>query len=149
MPTNEILSFVRTIVQNEKGEILLIKDAKFGWNFPGGKVEKGESPKEAAERETFEETNLEVKSLEKIDENIFTFDKGPVAKQQWKGIFYRTNKYSGKLQIKEPEKDKILDIKFVNYNSLEVDDLIQKTKYFLSNPNDYLRPLFEYTKDAK
>ena len=31
------------------------------WDFPGGKIEQGENPKDAAIRETREETNLDVK----------------------------------------------------------------------------------------
>ena len=42
--------------------------------FPGGKIELGENPEEAAKREIFEETNLVVGKLKKVKEKIFFFD---------------------------------------------------------------------------
>ena len=52
-----------TVVMNEKQEILLLKGPKRGWEMPGGQVEEGESLKEAAIRETMEETGIEVEIL--------------------------------------------------------------------------------------
>ncbi|MRG86031.1 NUDIX hydrolase [Salinibacillus xinjiangensis] len=49
-----------TIVLNDKGEILLIKGPRRGWEMPGGQVEVGESLREAAIRETKEETGIDV-----------------------------------------------------------------------------------------
>ncbi|GAQ17299.1 nucleoside triphosphate pyrophosphohydrolase [Oceanobacillus picturae] len=49
-----------TIVINENQEILLIKGPRRGWEMPGGQVEEGESLKEAAIRETMEESGIEV-----------------------------------------------------------------------------------------
>ena len=59
-------------------KVLLIyrinKSRKY-WVFPGGRVEVGETPKNAIIREVKEETNLDVKSLEYtfdyLDENHF------------------------------------------------------------------------------
>lgn len=53
-----------TIVLNDKKEILLIKGPIRGWEMPGGIVEEGESLKEAAIRETKEESGIEVEVLE-------------------------------------------------------------------------------------
>lgn len=46
------------IVVNERNEILLIKEPKRGWEMPGGQVEEGESLKDAAIRETKEESRI-------------------------------------------------------------------------------------------
>jgi 8-oxo-dGTP pyrophosphatase MutT (NUDIX family) len=61
------------IIYNEKGEILLVKDKKWGWNLPGGKIEpEDKTPEEAAKREVFEETNLVLEDYKKVKEkNIF------------------------------------------------------------------------------
>lgn len=48
------------IVLNEHKEVLLIKSPHKGWEMPGGKVEKGESLKEAVIRETKEECGLDI-----------------------------------------------------------------------------------------
>ena len=58
-PPKHIVS-AATIVLNDQGEILLIKGPKRGWEMPGGQVEEGESLKEAAIRETKEESGIEI-----------------------------------------------------------------------------------------
>ncbi|WP_079480908.1 NUDIX hydrolase [Halobacillus salinus] len=52
-----------TVVLNEKGEILLIKGPRRGWEMPGGQVEEGESLTNAAIRETKEESGIEIEVL--------------------------------------------------------------------------------------
>ena len=60
------------LVLNEKGETLLLKRAPEShfapeqWGFPGGKLEEGETPREAAIRETEEETQLRVKDVRSL-----------------------------------------------------------------------------------
>lgn len=60
------------IVQNKK--VLLIKRVKEGkvyYVFPGGGIEAGETPEEAAKREAFEELGVEVKILKCISKIKF------------------------------------------------------------------------------
>lgn len=59
VPPKHIIS-AATIVVNDKNEILLIKGPKRGWEMPGGQVEEGESIRDAAIRETKEESGIEV-----------------------------------------------------------------------------------------
>ena len=100
-----VKNFVRVIIKNEKGELLVILEKKWNcWVFPGGKLEPGETPEEAAKREVFEETNLIIEDLEIVGEQAF--DK----KQYRMGYLVKANKYSGEIKIKE--LDKIADIKF-------------------------------------
>ncbi|OPZ22596.1 MAG: Phosphoglycolate phosphatase [candidate division BRC1 bacterium ADurb.BinA364] len=51
---------------NERGEVLLIRTRKWNdlYGTPGGKIEYGETWREAFRRETFEETGLEIDSIE-------------------------------------------------------------------------------------
>ena len=61
------------IVENDKvGLILRIRDGIVYYVFPGGGIEKGETPEEASKREAFEELGVEVKvneCLAKIEDN--------------------------------------------------------------------------------
>ncbi|PLT28684.1 NUDIX hydrolase [Peribacillus deserti] len=51
------------IVLNNKNEILLIKGPRRGWEMPGGQVEEGESLRDAAIRETKEESGIDIKII--------------------------------------------------------------------------------------
>ena len=61
------------IIENDKvGLIKRIRDGSVYYVFPGGGIEKGETPEEAAKREAFEELGVEVKvneCLAKIEYN--------------------------------------------------------------------------------
>ena len=101
-----VKNFVRVVIQNKKGEFLVIFQKKWNcWVFPGGKIEPGETPLEAAKREVFEETNLVLEDLEIVAEQNFG-----AKNQHCMGYLVKANKYSGEIKIKE--LDKIADIKF-------------------------------------
>lgn len=49
------------LLENEAGELLIVKaNYKPYWSLPGGVIDPGETPKEAAIRETFEEVGLQI-----------------------------------------------------------------------------------------
>src|SRR5687768_8129995 len=45
-------------VTNEDGHVLQVAHPVHGWTLPAGKVEPGENPRDAAQRELFEECGL-------------------------------------------------------------------------------------------
>jgi 8-oxo-dGTP diphosphatase len=78
-PTDRVLLLLRPKMANWAPE---------KWGFPGGKIEPGEAPQDAARRETKEETTLEVHNLKEIKEAI---DIGV-------SIYY-TRDYTGSVEI--------------------------------------------------
>ncbi|MFE2725430.1 NUDIX hydrolase [Kitasatospora sp. NPDC059327] len=57
-----------------EGRVLMVRrrvsEGQLSWQFPAGKIEPGESPDEAAVRETAEETGLNVAAVKVLGERV-------------------------------------------------------------------------------
>ncbi|WP_409321242.1 NUDIX domain-containing protein [Pseudomonas monteilii] len=62
-----------TIIYRKDGEVLFVRKRKAKWNLPGGRVERDETPLEAAMREMAEETGLAFDELRYL--TMFREDK--------------------------------------------------------------------------
>lgn len=66
-----------------EGKVLLVKHKKLGkWLNPGGHIEPGELPHQAAEREFFEETGVRVKAVDVVgmyDDEATEFLPNPIS----------------------------------------------------------------------
>jgi mutator protein MutT len=86
------------VVINESEEALLLK--RFGdsnwmpykWGIPGGHIEKGETPKEAAIRETREETSLQLGDVS-------------VLKEKNDVMIYYSNSFTGEVKLDREHTD--------------------------------------------
>ena len=101
------------------------------WEFPGGKVEKGESFENCVKRELFEELGITVESMYLFLRKTHTNDSNIIINLE----FYIVDKYSGILYSKENQKLQLIQIsklKELNFlpGSVEVIDMLCVT-----NPN--------------
>ena len=78
-------------------------DLKGGWEFPGGKVEPGETPQQALKREIMEELSTEIKVGELIDTIEYDYPTFHLSMDCfWAEVI------TGQLELKEAEASKWL-----------------------------------------
>ncbi len=101
------------LVENERGEVLFVQRAygreKGKWSLPGGNVDRGESSRHAAYRETREETGIIVK----ITHRLFTGNSNPIR-------VFAGQPVGGRLRFQRRE---CLDVRWRNPGSIRPEDL--------------------------
>jgi 8-oxo-dGTP diphosphatase len=98
LPTKQLAGCV---IKSRDGDILLLHrntDTHVHWELPGGKLEKNESPEEAATREAREELGIDVSIINKIGEKGFNDSQ-----VHWNYHWFSVEIISGKPVVMEPE----------------------------------------------
>lgn len=92
-----MITEVTAAILLQKGKVLIAKRGPGGptagmWEFPGGKVEIGETPEQCLEREMLEEFGIEVTIGRFFGESVFHYHNGAI-----KLLAYVTSWVSGEL----------------------------------------------------
>jgi len=132
------------IIFNDKNQVLLTERhdpkqpfAHKKWQFPGGKVELGETAQEAALREILEETGL---IIELLSEDAIRFDHGYDEANYTVRLFGFPAKYvAGDLDISKEEETS--DAKWFNYEEIPFDNVLPFTKELIDQSIQYLKDL--------
>ncbi len=108
-----------------KGKKLLLKLANQGvsrgyWNCPGGKMERGETPRECGIREVKEETGLDVKNLFEHGKLSFFFAGGK--SPDWVVYLFSSKSFSGRMRDSSEGRLKWFGIDKIPYDKMWDDD---------------------------
>jgi len=85
---------VGAIIENDKHEIFCaLRNPNMVlanyWEFPGGKIEVGESPEQALSREILEEFNCSIQVGEKVEDTIHEYEKFIVHLETYKATIIK------------------------------------------------------------
>ncbi|EHO50540.1 8-oxo-dGTP diphosphatase [Lentilactobacillus kisonensis] len=122
------------MIYDKQTDKVLVEDKtdvawKFGHTFPGGHVEKGESLYDSMVREVFEETGLQVSSLESCG-TVEWFSDEPAYRRI--GFLYRTSHFTGKL--KQSDEGKIYWLPLTDLNEDNTAESFMKMLKIFTDP---------------
>lgn len=125
----------RVIIIHENKILLIhrIKEGKEYYVLPGGKIEYGETPEEAAIREVKEETSLTIEIEKLLWEHSEHF-KDKFRDEKREGYYFLAKSFEGKLELGGPEK------------KLQSEDNRYVLEWFLISE---LKNILMYPKDIK
>ena len=117
----EMIEVTAAIMINN-GQLLIAQRKSTGklpnkWEFPGGKVESGETPEDCLKREMDEEFSIDVSVGEFLGESIYHYDHGSI-----RLLAYRTTWIAGELSLKDHRALKWINIdEIIDYDFAPAD----------------------------
>lgn len=112
------------LVQRPKGDI-----GEGLWEFPGGKIEKGESPVQALRREIDEELNLQIEIITSLGKITHTYPQVVVDLE-----IFLTEIKSGELILREHQ-----DLKWIKPHEMNEQELLEADRPFVQRLMQYLK----------
>lgn len=98
------------------------------WTFPKGQLKKGESPKEGALREGFEESGLKCEIIYRTSPNIYTYFNDSTRTKITNTVdYYLAISKSGKVTFAHAEEDEKKE--FLGYKWVSIDQAIAMVKH--------------------
>lgn len=126
------------VIYDSIGKKLLVVRGKLKWSLPKGHQEFGESVKETAIREIFEETSIKV-SIEHENKPI----------RLLKCVYYFINIDNGSLStipLLPIDKNEVYEVKWCTKEQLQSCDCNKQLRYFLRNWNSMVK-MFENVRN--
>jgi 8-oxo-dGTP diphosphatase len=116
-------------ILRKDGKILICQRKKGGryelkWEFPGGKLEKGETTEQCLRRELNEELTIEIHSIERIQTQAAYYEDGGIFNVAYCFI----SGYTG-----EPKNNVFEQIRWVTVDELKYLDLLDGNKLFVEH----------------
>jgi len=114
------------VIVDQSDKIVIAKrpkhsDMELLWEFPGGKLEEGETPEKALVRELKEELNINAECDELMHQETYQYPTKKVTL-----YFIKVTKYSGKIEALEHE-----EIRWISVNEIDDYDFPPADDHFL------------------